>query len=540
MRRALVIACIVAVGVAFALAYGEGFGAKNQQTYLVDGLVRAFPDLYRADWFVTQNHHYHVAFAYLTAPLFAIDPDGAIALGIAQLVTMVATFVAIYFLIAAVTQRGRLIVFAGIVGLLALGGNRALGGSYLYAGYLQPSSFAVLGWLVAMNAWLRDRPLAAGVALAAGAAFHLNYAVLGIGMFALCELAATRRFDARRLAMLLAPSLVVLAVFLPTLIASSRAADDQAALDVLVQFAFPGHFKPHRLRNDLASLGGWLLIALAMRPAAHRADSPARMFWFATVVMSSCIVAAVMIAIPPLLTLTRLFVWRVAPIGILAAQILLFVGVREIARGERPRPTGRQLAVVLAGATAIVYNAFTRRSADYPEVITCTLLASAAAIAARREQIASVACAALCAFALWSGRVRLVSPAMFGTVELGATKWARTASPPDAVFLVPPYYGEFRLLARRAVVVDDKSPPMYMNELLAWHQRLSAAVGARSLVSLDEGRRRYDALPADRLIEIARQFHASYVVIDRTRTNTRLPAPVAFEDISHVVFAVGN
>ncbi|HSD90780.1 MAG TPA: hypothetical protein VLB44_24815, partial [Kofleriaceae bacterium] len=146
-RRVLVAAGVVAVGVAFALAYGSTFGTKNQQTYLLDVLVRAFPDLYRNDWFVTQNHHYHAAFAYVTAPLYSLDPDGACAFGVAQIVVMVATFAAIYTLVAAVTVRARLIVFIGIVGLLAVGGNRSLGGGYLYAGYLQPSTLATLGWL---------------------------------------------------------------------------------------------------------------------------------------------------------------------------------------------------------------------------------------------------------------------------------------------------------------------------------------------------------------------------------------------------------
>ena len=96
VRRALVVACVVLVGLAFALAYGTSFGSKNQQTYLLDVLVRAYPELYRNDWFVSQNHHYHVAFAYVTAPLYAIDASGARAFGVAQVVTMIATFGAIF------------------------------------------------------------------------------------------------------------------------------------------------------------------------------------------------------------------------------------------------------------------------------------------------------------------------------------------------------------------------------------------------------------------------------------------------------------
>jgi hypothetical protein len=528
---------VVAVGVVFALAYGAAFGAKNQQTYLLDVVVRAVPDLYRNDWFVTQNHHYNAPFAYVMAPLYALDPDGACAFGVAQIVTMVATFSAIYGLVAAVSLRARLIVFIGLVGLLALGGNRSLGGSYLYAGYLQPSALATLCWLVAMNAWIRDRIVPAGIALAIGAAFHVNYALLGVGVFGLCEL-VTRKPDVRRIAKLLGPSLVVIAIFLPMLLASSRTSHDKLALDVLVQFVFPNHFKPSRLRIELLSLVGWHLIALAFRPTERDDAAATRLFWFGAIVMGSVIVAVVLVQVPPLLPLTRLFVWRIAPLGVLAAQILLFVGVRAIARAERAMPRGWQLAGLLLGAALIIYNAFTRPREPYPEVITSVVLVGAATIALRRESLATATCAALCVFALWSQRTILRSPVMFDSYETGVTRWARTASPRDAVFLTPPYYGDFRLLARRAVIVDDKSPPMYLDELVAWYQRLCSSVDASKLVSLEDGWRRWDRLSADQLVAIAGRFKADFIVLDKGRSAARLTAPIAYEDGGNVVYAI--
>ena len=512
-RKALVITCVIAVGVVFALAYGNVFGTRNQLTYLLDGLVRAQPDLYHNDWFVTQNHHYHVAFAYLTAPLFALDPDGAVAFGIAQLVAMVATFAAVYGLVAAATERGRLIVFVGIVGLLALGGDHALGGTYLYAGYLQPSALATIGWLIAINAWVRDRLLIAGIALALGGVFHLNYALLG-------------------------PSLLVLIVFLPMLVASSKTSNGKLAMDVLVQFEFPGHFKPSRVRLELFSLIGWQLIAMSVITVSDRSRD--RLTWFALVTTTTVIVAAVIVQIGPLLSVTRLFAWRIAPFGILAAQIQLFVATREIARRERPRPRGWQLVVLVIGAALVVYNAFTRPREPYPEVVTCLMLATAIAIAVRRELIANVVCGALCAFALWSERDHVVAPVLFESSEPGVTKWARSETSPDAVFLIPPYYGDFRLLSRRAIVIDDKSPPMYLDELVTWYQRLCSAVDAKTLDSLGDGWERWNKLSPERLLAVAGHFHATYVVLDKAQNLSRLAAPIAYEDELDVVYAIGR
>ncbi|HSD86532.1 MAG TPA: DUF6798 domain-containing protein, partial [Kofleriaceae bacterium] len=359
----------------------------------------------------------------------------------------------------------------------------------------------------------------------------------GIGVFGLSEL-ATRRPDVRRMAALLGPSLVVVAVFLPTLLASSRTSHDKLALDVLVQFVFPNHFKPSRLRIELLSLVGWHLIALAFRPTERDEPAASRLFWFGMVVMGSVIVAVVLVQIPPLLPLTRLFAWRIAPFGVLAAQILLFVGVRAIARGERSLPRGWQLVGLVLGAALVVYNAFTRPREPFPEIITCVMLVCAATIALRREWIASITCAALCAFALWWGRVNLTAPVMFEISETGVTRWARTESPRDAVFLTPPYYGDFRLLARRAVIVDDKSPPMYLDELVAWYQRFCSSVNAQKLTSLEDGWRRWDALSADQLVAIARRFHADHVVLDKGRSAARLDAPVAYEDSGNVVYIV--
>jgi len=532
-RRVLTASAVIAVGVAFALAYGDELGTKNQLTYLLDGLARVHPELYRNDWFVTHNHHYHVAFAYLTAPLFRLDP--AIAFGIAQLVTTVATFAAIYGLVAAATSRARLLVFVGLSGLLALGGNHAIGGAYLFAGYLQPSSLATVGWLIAMNAWVRDRLLIAGVALACAGIVHLNYAVLGIAVFGLAELAAHRRFDWRRLARLLGPSFAVALVFLPMILASGKTTHEKLAMDVLVQFEFPNHFKPSRLRLELLSLVGWHLIALVLRPA-DRPDPPSRLSWFALVTTSAVIAIVELVQIGPLLALTRLFAWRIVPFGILAAQIQMFVGVHDIVRRERALPRGWQLVGLVAGAVLVVYNAYTRPREPYPEVITCVMVAAALVIAIRRELVAAIACAALCAFALWTPK--LASPALFRSAETGLTRWASASSPRDAVFLIPPYYGDFRLLGRRAVVVDDKSPPMYLDELVEWYQRLSAAVDATKLDSLGDEWHRWNTLSPDRLIAVAAKFHANYVVLDKAQNVARLTAPVAYEDPDVIVYAL--
>lgn len=152
-RRVVTALVVVGVSAALALAYGAVYGAGNQVTYLLEPLRRAHPELYGRDWLVASTTQYHPVFAWLAAPLYAIDPRGVMVFGIAQLAVMTATFVVIYRLLAALADQVRLPMFLLLVGLLALGGGRAMAGSYLFAGYIQPSSLATLGWLGSPRCW---------------------------------------------------------------------------------------------------------------------------------------------------------------------------------------------------------------------------------------------------------------------------------------------------------------------------------------------------------------------------------------------------
>jgi hypothetical protein len=110
-------------------------------------------------------------------------------------------------------------------------------------------------------------------------------------------------------------------------------------------------------------------------------------------------------------------------------------------------------------------------------------------------------------------------------------------TPVDAVFLVPPYMGYFRLIGRRAVVVDSQSPPLVPDELVAWYRRMLGAVGASEDIRTHElVEARWDALAGDQLVAIAHSFSADYLVLDKTRTQTRPALPVVFENDGRVIY----
>jgi hypothetical protein len=545
----LVAAAVVAVAILLAVAFGTPFGSSNQVTYLLEPLRRAFPELYHRDWLVADTTPYHPVFAYAVAPLFMLDPAGRIAFGIAQLVAQVATYVLIYRFVRALAPRAQLAAYALLAALLALGAGRALAGSYLFAGYLQPSSLATLGWLAALIAYVRDRTLVCGIALAIAGAFHVNFLVLGIGWFALLELVEARgRVRLARLARLLAPSLIVLAAFLPSLVAGEHAHDSELALRVLAFFHAPGHYNPKQIRHYVPSLVGWLALAWGMRGVVGTAACT-RALRLATIGTALCVAAVLVASIPPLLATTRLFMWRIAPFAQLASQALAVIGALGLIARVEPRPTLArwQLAAIAVGMVTVVGAAVHKVEGDYPIVLTAACLGALVAVLlaprlsrGRSAMIAMLAGGITCA-ALASEQRALVAPAVFAPEcdgpDCGLLAWTRS-TPVDTLLLVPPYMNWFRLGTRRAIVADIKSPPLYADELVVWYRRLCAMVDVVDSPSAADIEVHWDALAPSQLLAAARHFGADYLVLDKTRSKARVDAPIAYEDPGRVVYTV--
>src|SRR4029453_14272491 len=93
-----------AIALIMTLAYALPFGAQNQATYLLDPLHRAMPELFARDWLGGETPPYLRAFGWMFAWLFRIDPEGPTAVLTAHVVVMVATYVAVYWLITALER----------------------------------------------------------------------------------------------------------------------------------------------------------------------------------------------------------------------------------------------------------------------------------------------------------------------------------------------------------------------------------------------------------------------------------------------------
>ena len=102
--------------------------------------------------------------------------------------------------------------------------------------------------------------------------------------------------------------------------------------------------------------------------------------------------------------------------------------------------------------------------------------------------------------------------------------YAKTNTPIDAIFLVPPDESDFRLRAERAMVVNFKAVPQLGDELAEWAQRLRDTLGITNLnKQLPHGfdkiprrcARSTRTRPGDALFAAAEKYNARYVVATR-------------------------
>src|SRR5205823_4742887 len=104
--------------------------------------------------------------------------------------------------------------------------------------------------------------------------------------------------------------------------------------------------------------------------------------------------------------------------------------------------------------------------------------------------------------------------------ELALERWARDSTPTDALFSAPPDLARFRLLARRAVVVDTKSVPLQPALMVPWYRRLCAIVERADVPTHEAVEQLWYQLAPDQLIRVARRFGADYIIV---APSTHLP-----------------
>jgi len=95
-------------------------------------------------------------------------------------------------------------------------------------------------------------------------------------------------------------------------------------------------------------------------------------------------------------------------------------------------------------------------------------------------------------------------------------KYALLNTPAESVFLTPPNWGEFRILARRAIVVDFKAFPFSDKAMEEWYNRMLACYGNprnHGFHMIDEMNEKYKDLNDETLKSLRKKYKFSYAVL---------------------------
>lgn len=544
----------LAFGIAMTLILrGYQFGHSNHTIYLLDAMRVNDPRLLANDWFVTHTYQYHFVFTHVTAWL---DRIGLVrpAFLVAYLALAVA-WQAVWFLIVRARGGSRSVYVLSVLLFFLSAGGIGLGMyDFLQDSSFLPSNIANVAMLWGIYFWLVRRMDLSGLMLGVAGFFHLNHALIGMAMWPVLLPARKPKPDAA-----VQPirgrtwgTLALFALCLPNIIPAARIAltghhglQLNNFVDLYVRLRHPHHYDPSSWPIALWVSFLWP-IPFAM--VAFRHQRIARIFYLLCLVVTvgllfagawyisetlvqmslarfsiyvkllSCIAAATM-----LIRVPRHWAW----IAVAAVLIALIPALRNRSVLDllgRNAATLIALAVLLTGLA--VWIEINRRSSTDRH---------------RAFEMASVSALLLVLLITGLGHfgIRAVVLEDDPPDYLALCDYARDHTPVDAIFLVPPSEEQFRLRARRAIVVNFKGVPQFSSELVEWRNRLCIVLDATDLTFLPRRfdrtlkaiAQRYDELTPRHLREAASLYRARYIV---TAHAVDLPAPAT------LVFEKGN
>jgi hypothetical protein len=150
-------------------------------------------------------------------------------------------------------------------------------------------------------------------------------------------------------------------------------------------------------------------------------------------------------------------------------------------------------------------------------------------------------------FNLWKPGVRIFAPR---TPFVEAQLWARDHTPKDTIFIVPPDYWwiydtDWRVFSERAATPQLSDllmvafVPQYLDIWTRGFEQVAPGAAAQYQGDLFAnwaiGARAYYGLSDDAILRVARDWSASYLVVDKTQSPAR-PWPVAYENEQYRIY----
>lgn len=562
-------AAYVILGTAMTLSLtGYQFGESNHAVYLLAALRVNEPSILANDWWVNSTLQYHVLFTRLCALLMrwnVIQP----AFLISYLALAVLLHVAWRNIARALGASDGAYLFSVVLYYLLAGGLGLGVYRFLQDACFLPSNVSNVALLWAIFFYMTGRLGAAGLCVGIAGAFHLNYALVGIGAYgalAACALAcggiSVLRHRAAWIGAALAVGLSCIAIVpaLPTILRRNEGGLPLSEfVDLYVRLRHPHHYDPASWHGAL-----WLSFLLPL-PAFYflcrhgaQADAKRRVAHIFLLCLALLLIAGIGAGIwifSPALVQMSLWRFSIYPklLSCIALAWVIWDGPRSARIAISILMTLSFCAWLmwgLSGLTKVISPDLV--AANYIGIAVFQLIAMFAGCVARVRMPSHAAaigmfCALLGSIAIyWQwDHLGLKFPGLEGddAAYLSAVDWARQHTPRDAVFLVPPDEESFRLRGRRAIVVNFKNVPQLSAELPAWRDRLGDVLGMDDLRTLARPmprtladlRERYTKQSGEHLLNVARKYDARYLLATR-KLDDELHASPVWRDSSRGYF----
>jgi hypothetical protein len=537
------IAAVAWFALLFALAIGVANGEVNQGTYLLGGLRMSDPEFLAADWYVhtLQTHKVYNGMVWLLATLGSIE----VGLTVATLLQSLLFAFFLYHGASAMWDRP-LLPWAVTLMLFAAIRTEGVGETYMLLAQFEASAVAAVATIAGFAALARKRLVGTGIAWGLAAVAHAHYAVLLAMVLALAAPALVARRPKRQVALLLAPFAVLAA---PNLIFSAviALASGTGRVFAIDEMVFPHHIMPWtsgvRLFGIFAAalslgFGGWLLAR------------PRRVVWELRVVvlaLLSLVVGSLGLALLGILgPVADAWPWRFSYFSILMGLMIgagalvtrtgqwsshrLTVGVSGLLLGAAvlTRYMGSVLWIAGIAAWLLPLALFLsdRFRGSHPRWRLWTAVAPLLLITLGFVPVVKVGLdGSHIAIRTSEGRQRLYT-------------WARTETAEHSVFVIPPDWSDFRLVAQRAVVVDWWAVPRHPRDRLEWGRRMSGVTGMALPITRLQAHQAVAAIECRGAVTLAEVYGARYFVVPQDRQLDC--GTVAYSDSRYRVYDLGG
>ena len=519
--------------------FGLNYGINNQNVYLLAGLRAIRPDLLSHDWLASQTYLIHPVFSALIPILARIGPLPLLTVLLSVLMVggSLLAFRAVFRSLDASSATAATLLLATA---FVAQRTRSVGVTYLFNNFLQPSSFAVFGMLLAIVCFLHGRYLASGIVLALGAAFHDSYLVIGIMVFGLVHLTLGREGLIRRGLMQLLPAGLVLLKELPVLLTVAKDPQREASFHIFQLIRAPHHFYPPSFLGDYLHYIAWLLLAIAAASPWEAPLNPIlRRLWRLQFVLVGIVsVSTLLTTVVFIPRVSMLLLTRAAPFSVLLAEVVVIHAILAKLTGRPPElaapwPAWRNRLWAVGLALPLVRAATHKPTADdlvLPLLLLVGTLvylwwkrsdsSGTAPSDSRGNRVAAlVSASVLAVFLFISVKESTLIHGVGTKTEQALYAWARTTDQ-AAVFLIPPNMADFRLQSERAVVVDWKASPVLASEVLEWYRRIGRISGDSAVAGLEQAEAGYAKLTPAALDSLKGEYGAEYAVFRAPRADS--------------------